>query len=624
MAERIASLNFSDSSADGAKVVAASGPAALKPERFGRYLLLDRIGSGGMAEVFRAVMPGAQGFRQTFVVKRILAERSRATDFVDMFVQEARIGSLLSHPNIVQVFDFGNVGGDYFLAMEYLRGRDVQALMRQLRRENLLCPVPVAAFIAHEVAACLGYAHDLVGPDGKRMNIVHRDISPSNIMCLRTGGVKLLDFGIAKAADDNTENTEQGLFKGKLAYVAPERIKNEALDGRVDIFGLGVVLWEMLVGKRLFRGKSELETLNNVLEMPVPPPSTQRPDIPASLDAVVMKALARNRNVRYPTGQAMAEDLEAVLHLTGFHARMLSDLLREAFGADVSKSQETLSSVSPELLASLAEDSAAGTGGTQPTAGSTSRQWSLKRGISVVGAAAVTATLAGLLLARGGGGRSLAHERNEAVSAAIAAPAPAPVAAVPAVRPARGGAGRGRKPLRRHRGARSGGRGIQVDVEEVAPPPPIVAEAGAGRSRRARPVDRSVRGSAAGREAVTTSGGDRGGGRGGAAFGPGPGRDARGREGSARPLPGGRGALQGGRVRRSAGRVSEGLRREAAARLPGQHRAVPAAAGRSEEGARDVSEVRPRRARFAAGPAGAVDDRGDRRPAREGAGEARG
>jgi serine/threonine-protein kinase len=255
-------------------------------------------------------------------------------------------------------------------------------------------------------------------------------------MCLRTGGVKLLDFGIAKSAGDNTENTEQGLFKGKLAYVAPERIKNEPLDGRVDIFGLGVVLWEMLVGKRLFRGKSELETLNNVLEMPVPPPSTQRPDIPASLDAVVMKALARNRNVRYPTGHAMAEDLDAVLHLTGFHARMLSDLLRESFGSDASKSQETLSSVSPELLASLAEDSAAGTGGTQPAAGSTPRQWSLKRRISVVGAAAVTATLAGLLLARGGGGRSLAHERNEAVSAAIATPAPAPVAAVPAAQPA--------------------------------------------------------------------------------------------------------------------------------------------------------------------------------------------
>ena len=441
MEERIGSLNFLASSADDAKVVAASTPA-LKPERFGRYVLLDRIGAGGMAEVYRAVMPGAQGFRQTFVVKRILAERSRATDFVDMFVQEARIGSLLSHPNIVQVFDFGNVGGDYFLAMEYLRGRDVQALMRQLRRQNLLCPVPVAAFIAHEVAVCLGYAHDLVAADGKRLNIVHRDVSPSNIMCLRTGGVKLLDFGIAKAAGENTENTEQGLFKGKLAYVAPERIKNEAIDGGVDIFGLGVVLWEMLAGKRLFRGKSELETLNNVLEKPVPPPSSVRPDVPASLDAVVMKALARNRNVRYPTGQAMAEDLEAVMQLTGSNSRMLADLLREAFGSDLSKSQESLSTVTPEMLAALTDDSVASTGesGTLPGVDARPRpkQWSWQRGLGMVSAAAVTAVLVGLLIARGGGGRSQAHERHELPPAATApvvapvAPVVAPVAPAPA------------------------------------------------------------------------------------------------------------------------------------------------------------------------------------------------
>ncbi len=438
MEERIGILNFLAGSADDAKVVAASTPA-LKPERFGRYVLLDRIGAGGMAEVYRAVMPGAQGFRQTFVVKRILAERSRATDFVDMFVQEARIGSLLSHPNIVQVFDFGNVGGDYFLAMEYLRGRDVQALMRQLRRHNLLCPVPVAAFIAHEVAVCLGYAHDLVGADGKRLNIVHRDVSPSNIMCLRTGGVKLLDFGIAKAAGENTENTEQGLFKGKLAYVAPERIKNEAIDGGVDIFGLGVVLWEMLAGKRLFRGKSELETLNNVLEKPVPPPSSVRPDVPASLDAVVMKALARNRNVRYPTGQAMAEDLEAVMHLTGSNSRMLADLLREAFGSDLSKSQESLSTVTPEMLAALTDDSVPGTGGSGTLPGVDARprpqQWSWQRGLGMVSAAAVTAVLVGLLIARGGGGRSQAQERHElppAATAPVVAPVVAPVAPAPA------------------------------------------------------------------------------------------------------------------------------------------------------------------------------------------------
>ena len=445
MAERVASLNFSAGSADDAKVVAGIGQQQQhKPERFGRYVLLDRIGAGGMAEVFRAVMPGAQGFRQTFVVKRILAERSRATDFVDMFVQEARIGSLLSHPNIVQVFDFGNVGGDYFLAMEYLRGRDVQVVMRELRKQNLLCPVPVAAFIAHEVASCLGYAHDLVGADGKRLNIVHRDVSPSNIMCLRTGGVKLLDFGIAKAAGDQSENTEQGLFKGKLAYVAPERIKNEAMDGRVDLFALGVVLWEMLVGRRLFRGKSELDTLTRVLEMKVPPPSSERPDVPASLDAVVLRALERDRNLRYPNGQAMADDLEVVMRETGFHARMLPDLLREAFGSDAARSQETMSSVTPEMLAALADDTATNTGTAGPVAvvAPPPPRQSWRRAAGVAGAVAVTAALAALLVARGGGGRSLARPPAQDLAQAgppapaLAAPVPAPPPVEPAAPPA--------------------------------------------------------------------------------------------------------------------------------------------------------------------------------------------
>jgi serine/threonine protein kinase len=440
MEERIAPLNFPGISADEAKVVAATGTQPSRPERFGRYLLLDRIGSGGMAEVYRAVMPGAQGFRQTFVVKRILAERSRAPDFVDMFVQEARIGSLLSHPNIVQVFDFGNVGGDYFLAMEYLRGRDVQVLMRKLREQNLLCPVPVAVFIAHEVATCLGYAHDLLGGDGKRLNIVHRDVSPSNIMCLRTGGVKLLDFGIAKAAGDNSENTEQGLFKGKLAYVAPERIKNEALDGRVDLFGLGVVLWEMLTGRRLFRGKNELETLTKVMEMQVRPPSADRPDIPASLDRIVLRALDRDRDKRYPTGHAMADDLEAVLRETHFHSRMLPDLLREAFGAGLSNSQETMSSVTPEMLASL-NDVATGTDEIPPAdPGAAKRRWGWRRVASVGGAAAVTLALGALLLARGGGGTSQARVQLPAPAAApapVVAPQIAPLERTPPAPPER-------------------------------------------------------------------------------------------------------------------------------------------------------------------------------------------
>ena len=207
------------------------------PEQFGRYVLVERIGRGGMAEVFRAVMPGAEGFRRTFVVKRILAELSQANDFVDMFVREARIGALLNHPSIVQMYDFGNVAGNYFLAMEYLRGRDVAALLRRLRQVGQLCPPAIAAYVAREVAECLGYAHALVGADGKPLNIVHRDVSPSNIMCLTTGGVKLLDFGIAKAIGDTApDRTERGAFKGKLSYMAPERIKRQPFDARSDLF----------------------------------------------------------------------------------------------------------------------------------------------------------------------------------------------------------------------------------------------------------------------------------------------------------------------------------------------------------------------------------------------------
>src|SRR5262249_27204075 len=156
------------------------------PQRFGRYILLDRIGAGGMAEVFRAVIPGADGFRRAFVLKRILAERARASDFVEMFVQEARISALLHHPNIVQVFDFGHVDGSYYLARERLRGRDLAAIMRNLRERQRLCDPAMAAFIAHEVAEGLGYAHALKGPGEQPLNIVHRDVSPSNIMCLRT------------------------------------------------------------------------------------------------------------------------------------------------------------------------------------------------------------------------------------------------------------------------------------------------------------------------------------------------------------------------------------------------------------------------------------------------------
>jgi serine/threonine protein kinase len=346
------------------------GALAISPEPFGRYVLLDRIGEGGMAEVFRAIMPGAEGFKRTLVVKRILSPHNQSAEFVDMFVREARIGAMLNHPNIVQVYDFGSVDGHYFLAMEYLRGRDVLAIIRRLRDAKIPFPLPVAAFIAHEVAGCLAYAHALSGADGRSFNIVHRDVSPSNVMCLREGGVKLLDFGIAKAVGEfGRENTEQGIFKGKLAYMAPERMRGEPVDGRSDLYSLGVVLWEMLTCRRLFRGASEVDTFKNILEMTVPPPSSLRADVPPSLDSIVMRAIARNPSDRYASGQAMVDDLEEALRDTKFKSRMLPKLLLDLFGSGLQSRQVTLTSLTPELLAAagVSEKCEAGTSPTSPS-----------------------------------------------------------------------------------------------------------------------------------------------------------------------------------------------------------------------------------------------------------------
>lgn len=330
------------------------GAVTISPERFGRYILLDRIGEGGMAEVFRAIMPGAEGFKRTLVVKRILSAHSQSAEFVDMFVREARIGAMLNHPNIVQVYDFGCVDGHYFLAMEYLRGRDVLAIIRRLRDAKLLFPPSLAAFIAHEVAGCLAYAHALTDTDGNSLDIVHRDVSPSNVMCLREGGVKLLDFGVAKAVGEFAhESTEQGIFKGKLAYMSPERVRSESIDGRSDLYSLGVVLWEMLTSRRLFRGASEIETFKNIQEMTVPLPSSLCSDIPSSLDNIVMHAVERDRSRRYASGQAMADDLEEVLRETKFKSRMLPKFLVELFGSALQSRQVTLSDLTPELLAAM-------------------------------------------------------------------------------------------------------------------------------------------------------------------------------------------------------------------------------------------------------------------------------
>jgi serine/threonine protein kinase len=304
--------------------------------RFGRYVLLERIGAGGMAEVFRAVAHGLEGFQRTFVVKRIRTDRSDSVDFLEMFVNEARLCALLDHENIVQTYDFGEVEGCYFITMEHLRGRDLASIMReQLTRHETMEPATLA-FIALQVARGLAYAHAMSAPSGQPLNIVHRDVTPSNIMVLRSGGVKLLDFGIAKTQSAFTlgENTETGVCKGKLPYLAPEQVEGLPLDRRADIFTLGVVMWEALTGKRLFLGRSDYETMQNVIERPVPAPSELCPGIPAALDEIVLCALERNPEHRFPDARTLGDALESVVQDLRYRSDAVPRLLDDLFGRE--------------------------------------------------------------------------------------------------------------------------------------------------------------------------------------------------------------------------------------------------------------------------------------------------
>jgi serine/threonine protein kinase len=352
----------------------AADPLTPAPERYGRYRLLERIGKGGMAEVFRASVDGLEGFRDAFVIKRIRPEKSDSAEFIEMFVNEARICALLHHANIVEVYDFGQIGGAYFMAMEYLRGRDLAAVMRALRLRLRAVPPFVAARVAEQIALGLHHAHGASLADGRPAEIVHRDVTPSNIMLLGAGGVKVLDFGIAKAAEmaRAPELQKKGRVKGKLAYLSPEQVRGAELDGRSDVFSLGVVLWEMLVGQRLFASDNEFLTMRNVLTMPVPPPSSKRAEVPAAFDAVVLRALARDREQRHPSARAFADALSSVLRDAPAGASVgdasVRALLAELFGEGASEpTMRATATISAASVSSLeTAPSGGGSGETKP------------------------------------------------------------------------------------------------------------------------------------------------------------------------------------------------------------------------------------------------------------------
>jgi serine/threonine protein kinase len=300
--------------------------------RFGKYLLVERIGVGGMAEVFKAKTFGAEGFERLLAIKRILPHLVEDTDFVSMFIDEAKIAVRLQHPNIVTIHDLGRAEGTLFIAMELVQGRDLRAIYDvELKRRGRV-PVGVATHVVMKMCEALHHAHFATGPRGEPLQVIHRDVSPQNVMLSFDGEVKVADFGLAKARGRMVQ-TQAGVVKGKLAYMSPEQLRGDEIDHRVDVFGLGIVLFELLTGTRLFLGPTDMDTLRRVYDCRVPPMRERNPEVHPDLEAIVRKALAKDRDARYSTALELHDDLQFFAYGNDCYgsASALRNYLREVF-----------------------------------------------------------------------------------------------------------------------------------------------------------------------------------------------------------------------------------------------------------------------------------------------------
>jgi serine/threonine protein kinase len=298
---------------------------------FGRYRLIERLGVGGMAIVYRAVVSGPKNFSRTLVIKRVIPHLAHDPSFVTMLAAEARLAGLLLHPNIVQVHEFGDVDGEYYLAMELVDGFDLNTILRQARQLSHAAPPGLLCYMMSELAGALAYAHSLADEEGRPLEIVHRDVTPSNVMVTRHGGLKLVDFGIAKASTHaREERTRTGTLKGKLSYMSPEQIQGLNVDGRTDIFALGVVFYECLTLRRLFKADTDAQTIRNVCDVDIVRPSVLTPGIDAELESVVMRMLARNTDDRYSNAHEIVAALAPIARrLGGGDAAGLRQFLEE-------------------------------------------------------------------------------------------------------------------------------------------------------------------------------------------------------------------------------------------------------------------------------------------------------
>jgi serine/threonine protein kinase len=304
-------------------------------QTLGKYRLDGLLASGGMGEIYRASNLGPEGFNKTVVVKRILPHLARSHEFVQLFLNEARVAAVLSHPNIVQIYELGHAGEEYFLVMEYVKGATLAALRKRARANNQLLAPEVVAAVCSEVLRALDYAHNACDERGSPLRIIHRDVSPDNVLVSSAGQVKVIDFGIVKATNA-VSHTRTGATRGKLSYLAPELIRRMPADHRIDVYATGVMLYELLCGQRPFVGENEGILLHAILQDLVVPPHAHRPEVSRELSAIALKALARNPDDRYATAREMAKALDDALTAMGKTVRSpdLAELVRTLYSEE--------------------------------------------------------------------------------------------------------------------------------------------------------------------------------------------------------------------------------------------------------------------------------------------------
>ena len=393
------------------ETLAAPGVASWEPGTpVGRFTLLTPLAQGGMAEIWLARQSGLKGFEKLVVIKRMMTSLERDPEYVDMFLTEARLAALLSHNNVVQIYELGDEAGSLYIVMEYLDGEDLAVVRRTGQKHGLPLLDHYTARLISMAAEGLQYAHTRTGIDGKALGIVHRDISPQNLICTFDGGLKVVDFGIAKLA---THHTNSGKLKGKLAYMSPEQARGEQLDARSDVFSLGIVLFEVATRTRMLPKLNDLDLLTIMASTDaLPRPSERRPDLSPGLEMIITKALARKREQRFQNARELHEALESWIRDTGKHvsAGDLADYLRTVFARRIHDRRQLIeTAMTAELTPSSAKHLSnmvarqASTTGSSESHSSTRRRDGLRKRaplIALVGLSVLVLAIGGAIVKR--------------------------------------------------------------------------------------------------------------------------------------------------------------------------------------------------------------------------------